>query len=59
VATILNRWHRPRRGPDAGPGRPDPTGALGAAAGFTRTWVVLMVGLLAFAAASAVVILAR
>ena len=59
MATILNRLHRPRRGPDADPGCPDATGALEAAAGFTRTWVVLMVGLLTFAAVSAVVILAR
>lgn len=68
VATIRNRWHRPLSGRDADAGRPDssvePSGGRGSTPGrggigVTRTWVVLMVGLLAFAAASAVVILAR
>jgi hypothetical protein len=64
VATILNRWHRPRRGPSAGTRRPDPVAAppaptSGRAAGFTRAWVVLMASLLVFAAVSAVVILAH
>ena len=67
MATILNWWHRPLRGPRAGirrpdpvldpPGVPAPTSGRGGA-GVTRTWVVLMVGLVAFAAVSAIVTLA-
>jgi hypothetical protein len=67
VATILNRWHRPLRGRDAGARRADPVldpprvaaPPSPGQAGVTRTWVLLMVGLLVFAAGSAVVILAR
>jgi hypothetical protein len=46
---------RPVTGPSAARGRTEGAGA----AGFTRSSVVLLLGLLVFAAASAVVILAR
>ncbi len=67
MATILNRWHRPHRGPGTDARRPDPVvDAPGRSApeptravAVTRAWVLLMAGLVLFAAVSAVVILAR